>query len=121
MSINVSRRIKLLFMRKLKNSILHAFPPSIFDLGKCPSPVVLLNPLRVSVVPRRNIYADLSFWLQPLLWAASGKETSNMPASFFQLFHEKPGSCVAEDAAGTLWLLLNFFLQAHLGIYCSIE
>lgn len=68
--------------------------------------MVLLNPVRVSVVPRRSIYADLSFWL---LWAAFGKETSNMPASFFLLFHEKPADCVAEDAAGALWLLLNFF------------
>lgn len=34
MSINVSRRIMLLFMRKLKNSLLHAFPPSIFDLSR---------------------------------------------------------------------------------------
>lgn len=50
-------------------------------------------------MPRRRICADLSFWLQPLLWAAFGKKTSNMPASFFQLLHGKPGDRVAEDAA----------------------
>lgn len=82
--------------------------------------MVLLNPVRVSVVPRRSIHADLSFWLQPLLWAAFGKETSNMPASFFQLFHENPGDGVAEDAAGTLWLLLNFFYR-HMGGFTALQ
>lgn len=82
-------------------------------LGKCPSPVVLLNPVRVSVVPRRSIYADLSFGL-PLL----RKQYAS------QLLSALPWKACWLCCWGCCWSIvatIKFLLQAHLGIYCSIE
>lgn len=110
-------------MRKLKNSILHAFPPIYFwpCLGKCPSPVVLLNPVRVSVMLRRSICADLSFWLQPLLWAAFGKETSNNASQLLSALAWKAWWLCCWGRCWKIVATIKFLLQAHLGICCSIE